>query len=439
MKKPQLNFFNLVIVVALLVAASYIDSCGKDKQEATDNKLVLVYPSHLDNLYEEIEVGGKKLGIIHIYSDYPDYKWIEAKGEGIACIDDVARAAIFYSQYYSSNHERIYLHKVKMLTEFILFMQAQNGYFYNFIEVDYSINKTYKTSVAEPNWWSWRAAWALSETYNLFAQSDPAFADQIKKSMDKLFNTIKKNLPVKKNVKEIAGFERPLWLQGETGADQTSILILALTNYLKISKEPSLLTYLNDLCDGILKMQEGSETNFPYCAFMSWENLWHAYGNSQSYALLKTYEVTHNKKYLHAALKEIDNFYPYIIKKNYLNYFSIRKEGGNIIADEMNQFSQIAYCLRPMIFASLEAAKITKKKFYSNLAGKLSLWFFGKNISGEKMYDITTGICFDGINNQNSLNKNSGAESTIEALLSLSAVQNNKAAFSIVEKYLEHK
>ena len=33
------------------------------------------------------------------------------------------------------------------------------------------------------------------------------------------------------------------------------------------------------------------------------------------------------------------------------------------------------------------------------------------------MYDHETGRCFDGINARNSINKNSGAESTIECLL----------------------
>ncbi|MCX6173134.1 MAG: hypothetical protein NTZ27_00055 [Ignavibacteriales bacterium] len=379
------------------------------------------------------------MAIIHIYCDYPDYQWVEAKGEGIACIDDVARAAVFYSNYYKSTHDKIYLRKVRLLTEFILYVHAENGYFYNFIESDYSINKTYKTSVAQPDWWSWRAVWALSETYKLFSKNDAAFSSRIFQSMSKLFSALKKKLPLKKSFKNIGGFERPTWLPAETGADQSSILILALVNYLEIKKDPVLLTYLKDICGGIILMQEGDKENFPYYAFMSWENLWHAYGNSQAYALLKAYKLTHDENYKIKALLEINYFYPYLLKENFLNYFTIKNDNGKIIIDERKQFSQIAYGIRPMIFASLEAAKITGEKLYTELAGKISLWFFGKNLAEKEMYDSKTGFCFDGINSEKDVNKNSGAESTIEALLSLTAIQQNKTALDVVKNFLRDK
>jgi hypothetical protein len=414
--------------------------CGKDLPESSlQNKFVLVNPSHLDDLYQEINVNGKQMAIIHIYSDYPDYKFVEAGGEGIACIDDVARAAIFYSNYYKVTKEKKYLEKIKLLTEFILYMQADNGYFYNFMQKDHSINTTYKTSLAQPDWWSWRAAWALSETYKSFSKTDPVLTKVIEQSMNRLFAAVKKNLPVKKELKNIGGFEKPTWLQYKSGADQTSILVLALVNYLEVKKDGVLLTYLKDLCEGIIKMQEGDEDIFPYNAFLSWENLWHAYGNAQSYALLRAYELTRISNYKTSALLEINNFYPYLLKENFLNYFSIKSVNGKLSVDERKQFSQIAYGMRPMIFASLEAAKVTGDKSYSELAGKISLWFFGNNLASKQMYNSKTGICFDGINNENDINMNSGAESTIESLLSLTAIEQNKTAFSVVKNYLRVK
>lgn len=438
MKANKLKYF---ILFVLLSTTTFSTNClGKDQFELNlKDKSTIVNPSHLDHLYEEINVNEKQMAIIHIYCDYPDYNWVEAKGEGITCIDDVARAVIFYANYYKTTNNKTYLRKARLLTEFVLYMQAENGYFYNFIESDYSINKTYKTSVAEPNWWSWRALWALSETYKLFSRNDAFFSNRIFQSMSKLFSVLKKNLPLKKNIKNIGGFERPAWLPAETGADQSAILVLALVNYLEIKKDLMLFAYLKDLCDGIIRMQEGDKDNFPYSAFMSWENLWHAYGNVQSYALLKAYLTTHEEKYKSAVLNEINNFYPYLINKNYLNYFSIKKDSGKNIIDEQKRFSQIAYGISPMIFATLEAAEITKDKSYSELAGKISLWFFGKNLTGKEIYNLKTGICYDGINNEQELNKNSGAESTIETLLSLSAIEQNKTALSILKRFMEDK
>lgn len=426
------------LFIIMLIASITIS--GKDKPGLRSQKLIsLVNPSHLNELYEEIAADGKKMAIIHIYSNYPEYKWIDAEGEGIACIDDVARAAVFYSMYYKSTGDKTYLLKIRLLDEFILHMQSENGYFYNFIRGDHSINKTYKTSIAQPDWWSWRAVWAISETYKLFLKNDVTFSGRMLQSMNKLFAAIQKNFPLKKTIRNINGFERPTWLQAETGADQTSILVLALVNYLEIKNNPALLAYLQDLCEGIIFMQQGDKDNFPYYSFMSWENLWHAYGNSQSYALLKAYQLTHMGKYKSAALHEIDYFYPFLIKENFLNYFSLMKNDGKTVVNERKHFPQIAYGIRPMIFASLEAAKITGKKSYAEFAGRISLWFFGKNEASKQMYDSKTGICYDGINSEEDINKNSGAESTIETLLSLLKLEENSTAHSAVNRYLERE
>jgi hypothetical protein len=47
---------------------------------------------------------------------------------------------------------------------------------------------------------------------------------------------------------------------------------------------------------------------------------------------------------------------------------------------------------------------------------------FGQNVSGKQMYDPSNGRCFDGINSEDD-NLNSGAESTIEALLSMQMLE----------------
>ena len=67
------------------------------------------------------------------------------------------------------------IQKVKKLTSFLLYMQNENGWFNNFIWDDLSINTTYKTSIAELNWWSLRALWALESVYHLFKKSDKEY------------------------------------------------------------------------------------------------------------------------------------------------------------------------------------------------------------------------------------------------------------------------
>jgi uncharacterized protein YyaL (SSP411 family) len=170
-------------------------------------------------------------------------------------------------------------------------------------------------------------------------------------------------------------------------------------------------------------------------AFLSWENTWHAWGNLQSYSLLKSYQLTKNDELLNAAIKELNTFYNYLINNNYLNFFSVERKGTQIVVNEKEKFSQIAYNIRPMVFALLEAYKITNEDKYAQKAADVALWLIGENVAGTKMYDEESGRIYDGINSEKIVNKNSGAESTIEGLLCLLKIKENE----IAKKYFLQK
>ncbi len=408
----------LVIIPILFLAFC---QGADEKQNSKEN--FLVNTSHLDSLYEDININGKLMGIIHIYSDYPDYKWIGDEDEGIACVDDASRAAIFYLKNYQAKKDTNSLLKSERLVEFLLFMQSDNGFFYNFIFQDHSINKTHKNSINEPNWWSWRAMWALSEGYKIMKEVNPELTKRILSGLAKSVNAAKKSSSTAKIIKIVNGIEFPTWLPAETASDQAAVLVLALLNYLDDTKDSGIINYISELCDGILMMQKGSSSEIPYCAFLSWQNIWHAYGNSQSYALLKASKILKRSDLQKAALNEVNYFYDDLLGANFLSSFSIQKDNGSFRFSEINKFSQIAYNFRPMIFACLEAFALTGDSVYISKAAEISKWFFGRNVASAQMYDSSNGRCFDGINSEDEVNLNSGAESTIEALLSMQVLE----------------
>lgn len=411
---------NKLFVFFLLLFAVKI-GCAENNELNVNN-------AHLNYLYEEITVDGKEMAIIHIYSNAPDYKYISDDDEGIACVDDIARAAVYYLYDWQINNNEESFKRNRKLIEFILYMQADNGYFYNFIWDDYSINKDFKTSVAEPNWWSWRALWGLAESYEVYKLSDPVFAERIWNSIEKIINSIKKDIPAETNYANIAGLTIPSWLPYKHASDQASVLLLGLTKYYKQTNDEAIFNYIEKLCDGIVAMQINDHTCEFDGAFLSWENTWHAWGNLQSYSLLKCYEITQNDELLNSALKELNTFYNYLMNNNYLNYFSVERKGVQIVVSEKEKFSQIAYNIRPMVFALLEAYKITGEEKYAQKAGDVALWLTGNNVAGIKMYDEESGRIYDGINSENVVNKNSGAESTIEGLLCLLKIKENELA-----------
>ncbi|HES60131.1 MAG TPA: hypothetical protein ENO18_06855, partial [Caldithrix sp.] len=165
----------------ILIIISLLSFYSCNQNERADSSLV--NSSHLDHLYQEITFNNHQAAIIHIYAEYPDYRLREAPGEGIACIDDVARAVIFYINQYKQSKRLNDLTKSKMLIRFILDMQSENGFFYNFIFNDLSINKTHINSEARADWWTWRALWALAEALPVFSESNPVFADEIEKAI----------------------------------------------------------------------------------------------------------------------------------------------------------------------------------------------------------------------------------------------------------------
>lgn len=404
----------------LLFAFIPISCNGNDK--------LIINNSHLDYLYEEIVVEGKEMAIIHIYSDYPDYTFVGDDDEGIACVDDVARAAIYYLYNWQLTKNQESIKKNKRLNEFILYLQSDNGFFHNFIWDDYSINKDFKTSVAEPNWWSWRALWSLTESYKYYKQNDPVFADRIWNSVEKLISALKEIIPSQYEFEGMNGLKIPAWLPQKYASDQAAILLLGLLEYYEQTNDTTIYNYMEKLCDGIIAMQL-KDTEFAYNgAFLSWQNLWHSWGNLQSYALLKSYHLLKDDAILNSVLYELNEFYEELLKDNFLNYFTVEKIDGKISLINEEKYSQIAYNIRPMVYAFIEAHKITGNEIYAEKAAQAAKWLTGKNPANSVMYNPGNGRIFDGINSENDVNKNSGAESTIEGLLTLLKIKENEIA-----------
>ena len=427
------NLYKLILVCFLITGLILSKTDARQIQTSS-----LVNTSHLDHLFQDINVNGKEMGIIHIYADYPDYHYVEASGEGIACVDDAARALVFYIRYYEVTKDKSLLNKIRGLTNFLIYMQADNGFFYNFIWKDYTRDTTYRTSVAEPNWWSWRAIWALAEARKFYKERDKEVFSQIKPSLDKGINStiswLNKNNS--DSTSSYGGFNLPAWLPWETAADQAAIIAKGFSVYYEFNKKLSIKKEIEHLCDGIMQMQAGDKDNFPYYAFLSWQNTWHMWGNSQSDALIYAGKLLNKREYINSALKEIKNFYPFLINNDYINYFSIEKRSGQIVIKDSSKFTQIAYGIRPVVMACLGSGDLALAK----LAGEAAEWLLGKNILGKAVYNPENGICFDGIDNVNEINKNSGAESTIESLLTLLAVEQNPIAKkTLLDFYSSHK
>lgn len=391
--------------------------------------------AHLEKLVVPVTFpnGEKALGV-YIYSNAPNYTPAAATGEGFTCVDDVARAALIYTRNPSFSTDTLVQKRAFGMIHFILNMQSGNGYFYNFLNTGNTINKAGITSIDEAKWWSWRALQTLTEAYNVIKTKNSPLADKMLLSAHKLVAKIKSDLTsLPKTTTEIKGLPIPEWMP--EGADQAATLILGLVAYSGIKPDAAINDYIKKLADGIVLMQFGDKANFPYSVFLSSGNSWHAYGSFQAYALFKAADFLKMPVYKENALAEVNNFYPWLIQNGYKNSFNLTKSIGVFASESEKEFEQIAYGFSGYIFAAVEAYKRTKEAKYADIAGRLAAWFFGKNSANTKMFSTETGICYDAIFTGNQVNKNSGAESTIEALLSMQQISGEAAVKAAMEKY----
>jgi hypothetical protein len=408
------------IILSLIAVVIVLTACINNPEKEHHGIINL---EHLKYLYAGVTLeNGKEVGVINIYSEYPDYSYEIEPNEGFTCVDDVARAMMI--EGIKNNHNKEIKSMYEQMAEFLLYMQADNGYFYNFMWHDLSINETYRTSLAEPNWWSWRAFWALSN----YKGKDQQLAEKTKQACERLAeNIFQLFLSQPLSTDTINGIKVPTWLPLGTAGDQAAILILGLEGYYQhVKKDELALQVIERLADGLKQTQKGDTGTFPHGAYLSWQNMWHAYGNNQAYSMLKAGQLLNRKDYIESALQEINYFYPYLMKENFPAYFRIKKVGGRFEIIDQKQFPQIAYGFRPMIWACIEAFVYTGEEKYLQRAEEIVEWFSGNNIANQQMYDPATGRCYDGIVSETEVNRNSGAESTIEALLSLQAFDQIK-------------
>jgi hypothetical protein len=428
---------NLTIGLLLVQSLLLAFSCKKTPAAEPVPVSRWVNTGHLEQLYQTFKLpNGAEVGTVAIYSEAPDYHLVTDADEGFTCVDDVARAALFVLREPDLATNTGKQDKLRKMTEFVLQLQSDNGYFYNFLWPDRTINKTYQTSVNQANWWSWRALWYLSEAYPYFQKTDATLAARIQTANQKLVaNMIRDfgNKPMEMNF--IQGLKVPKWLPYGSGTDQAAIMMLGLLNYHQQAPDPQALKLIELLGEGIVLMQQGDATHFPYGAILSFENSWHAYASDQSYALLRVGKALNKTAWIDVARREIDNFYPYLLKQGFLESFEVSQQGSEITATKTSRFAQIAYGVRPLVWAALEAYDQTKEARYADLAAQLSGWFLGANPAGVKMYDSTAGRCFDGITSATNVNRNAGAESTIEALWAFQQMEKYPAAVQLLEKY----
>ena len=371
---------------------------------------------HLDHLMESVVLEGDTVSIVHIYANYPGYHWVAAEEsgpEGIACVDDAARAAVLFLRSYALQGDMASLERARGLLAFVMHMQAPDGEFYNFIRTDHTINTSGKTSFKSFGWWAARGLWAMAMGGIAFKDRDPLFSRRLLGRVSLMMPLVGASLKEYGNTRTVSGYTIPRWLLYESGADVTSELLLGLLEYQKVRGDDSLSSVIAKLAQGLVVMQDGEGNRPPYGLHRSWETLWHMWGNGQTQALSAAGMMLHDTTMIASAVREARGWYGRLLMDGFLKEYDL---AGSAPA---TRYEQIAYGVRPMAVGLVRLYEATGDRDYLYMAGLAASWLTGNNSLGRAMYDPATGRCYDGIRDSLTVNLNSGAESTIEALYTL--------------------
>jgi hypothetical protein len=88
-----------------------------------------------------------------------------------------------------------------------------------------------------------------------------------------------------------------------------------------------------------------------------------------------------------------------------------------------------------MVQGLISVYQATGNPDYARMAGLAASWFTGNNAAHTAMYDPATGRGYDGIIAPDKINRNAGAESTIETLMAMQSVLSNRWAAPYVNAH----
>jgi len=350
---------------------------------------------YLRHLGMDLTIGGKRVRAVALYANAPDYRHTASPArdgsEGVACVDDAARAALVYLRDVEVTGNPASREEASRLIDFVVAMEQGNGEWINFVNADGTPNRTSPTSVASFSYWAARALWALAEGYRVLHRED------LRPVLDRA----------------VARFARELDSGRLVGGSvtATSEALLGVLAYLRVAPTPSNTSTALRAAQRLVKTeQRGIHIE---------GEAWHAWGARAVQALAAAAITLRRPEFAESARREADGLWA---------RFDRGVPAGLEPDGSLKQFPQIAYGQSPIIEGYLALADATGDRRYAVRAGKLARWFTGGNSAGARMYDAATGRTFDGIQSATAINRNAGAESNVEALLALEAIAQNPVA-----------
>ncbi len=347
-------------------------------------------------------------------------------GQGAYDADDIARAAVVYLRHWKQDGDAHSRDEALQLLRGLTYLQTSAGPdagdIVLWMQPDGTLDPT-PTPADSPNpsdsgasYWLARSVWALGEGYADFRTADPAFASFLRDRLDLAISALDRQvLPSYGTYQTVDGAKVPSWLIVDE-ADATSEALIGLSAYVEAGGTGTARTALREFARGVAAMGAGDARHWPYGALLPWalsRSDWHAWAAQMPTGLADAARALKDPALLAPAVSDAAVFTPHLLTST---------GPDNSLAPAPVDPSQIAYGADSRVQALLSVAAAAHSAGIRQLAGIAAGWFFGQNPAGARMYDPATGVTFDGVNADGTVNHNSGAESTIHGLLTMEAL-----------------
>jgi hypothetical protein len=340
---------------------------------------------HLRALTWTFEVGTGPIHSIYIYSEpqetptgtvYRPRRAAESGDEGLACVDDVARAVVLALEAYADSRDQGHAQLARDWLTFVHYMQLSDGQFTNFV-LDAQGTRGLEGITSYPGgvWWTARALWALAKAYRVLGDESA-----------------------------LAALRRCPVPPADTPPNFKTESLLAIVGIeLLRSPAPSAVKQewrvrVAGWCDHLVAAGE----SLPYVPDAPGQTRVRLWGYHQLLALAAAGVELRCDAYLDAARRTAETLARPVIA------------GGFFYAWPDDKANQCAYNISPLVQGLAELYRATGDIAYRHDALAAARWFYGANDAGAVMYDPRTGRCLDGLTGGD-VSRDCGAESAIEA------------------------
>lgn len=389
--------------------------CGRKTDPVPAGPAPLVVNlDYLRHLGLDAVVGGRPVRVVALYAEAPDYRPTGSPArdgyEGIASLDDAARAAVAYLRAYEQTGDARARDEALRLLAFVVSMEQGDGEFVNFIDARGRLNRDAPSSRKSMSYWAARSLWALGEAVRVLGPRDSVQLAGMRPVLDRTVARLGREVSAGRL---IGG-----------SATATAEALLGLLALERAQSTPEIASLATSTAALLVPLANGNANTATWGARVEGPDAdWHAWGTRSTEALATAAVVLNRPDFAAAARQEADGLW---------SRFLLAGQVASSVSPNGTAawFPQIAYGIGPIVEGYLALAEATGDSRYAVYAGLTASWFSGANPAGVAMYDARTGRTFDGIDGPSpiKLNRNAGAESTIESLLALQAVTGNPEA-----------